>query len=41
MAFNKGDKSDSSRVRRGGMHRSKKKFAYSAAIRTARSITRT
>ena len=24
MAFNKGDKSDSSRVRRGGMHRRKK-----------------
>lgn len=24
MAFNKGDRSDSSRVRRGGMHRRKK-----------------
>ena len=26
MAFNKGDKSDSSRVRRGGMHRRKNKL---------------
>ena len=28
MAFNKGDKSDPSRVRRGGMHRRKKVYVF-------------
>ena len=39
MAFNKGDKTDASKIRRGGMRR-RKKFVYSAARRTAKSITK-
>lgn len=34
MAFNKTDKADGAKVRRGGMRR-RKKFVYSAVIRTA------
>ena len=39
MAFNKGDKADASKVRRGGMRR-RKKFAFSVERRTEQSITR-
>lgn len=39
MAFNKGDRTDASKVRRGGIRR-RKKCAYSAAKRMVRLITR-
>ena len=39
MAFNKGDKADSTRVRRGGMHRRKKVCVF-CVRKTERSITR-
>ena len=40
MAFNKNDKADGAKVRRGGAVRRRKKFVYSVARRTVRSITR-
>ena len=39
MAFNKNDKADGAKVRRGGAVRRRKKV-YSVARRTVRSITR-
>ena len=40
MAFNKNDKADGAKVRRGGAIRRRKKFVYSVARRMARLITK-
>lgn len=41
MAFNKTDRPEGAKMRRPGGMRRRKKFAFSVAIRTALSITRT